>query len=137
MRKQRKSKVPPSQQNRRKTSAKRQPTGRYHPHAVAHAIRVACEKAFPLPPALAKKDDESRKRWWKRLTDEQRAEVKAWRKAHHWHPYQLRHSFATDVRRQFGLEAAQVILGHSRADVTQVYAERNEALAVEVAAKLG
>ena len=44
---------------------------------------------------------------------------------------------ATRVRKEFGLEAAQVLLGHSRADVTQVYAERNEALAVEVAAKIG
>ena len=43
----------------------------------------------------------------------------------HWHANQLRHSKATEVRRQFGLEAAQVILGHAKADVTQVYAERD------------
>jgi integrase len=43
----------------------------------------------------------------------------------HWHPNQLRHSHATDVRRQFGLEAAQVALGHAAADVTQIYAERD------------
>lgn len=54
-----------------------------------------------------------------------------------WHPNQLRHAFATRVRKVHGLEAAQVLLGHSRADVTQVYAERNEALATEVAAKIG
>jgi hypothetical protein len=35
------------------------------------------------------------------------------------------------------LEAAQVLLGHARADVTQVYAERNERLAATVAAKIG
>lgn len=55
----------------------------------------------------------------------------------HWHPNQLRHSFATRVRTMFGLEAAQVALGHQRADVTQVYAERNLSLAIEVARKLG
>jgi integrase len=55
----------------------------------------------------------------------------------HWHPNQLRHLFATEVRKEHGLEAAQVLLGHSRADVTQVYAERNEALAATVAAKIG
>lgn len=55
----------------------------------------------------------------------------------HWHPNQLRHTAATRVRKEFGLEAAQVLLGHSRADVTQVYAERNETLAVTVAAKIG
>lgn len=55
----------------------------------------------------------------------------------HWHPNQLRHLFATEVRREYGLEAAQVLLGHWRADVTQVYAERNEGLAITVAAKIG
>jgi integrase len=54
-----------------------------------------------------------------------------------WHPNQLRHTFATLARRQVGLEAAQVVLGHSRADVTQVYAERDLALAERVAAAVG
>jgi integrase len=54
-----------------------------------------------------------------------------------WHPNQLRHLRATEARRAFGLEAAQVLLGHSRADVTQIYAEKNEALAAMVAAKIG
>ncbi len=75
--------------------------------------------------------------WWARLTPAQRDEVRAWRKAHRWHPNQLRHTFATRVRKQHGLEAAQVLLGHSRADVTQIYAEKNEALAAEIAAKIG
>lgn len=55
----------------------------------------------------------------------------------HWHPNQLRHTFATRVRKQHGLEAAQVLLGHARADVTQVYAERDGTLAATVAAKIG
>ena len=55
----------------------------------------------------------------------------------HWHPNQLRHAAATRIRAEFGLEAAQVSLGHARADVTQVYGERNAALAVEVARKIG
>ena len=54
-----------------------------------------------------------------------------------WHPNQLRHTFATKVRKAHGLEAAQVLLGHSRADVTQIYAEKNEALAVAIAAAMG
>jgi integrase len=52
-------------------------------------------------------------------------------------PNQLRHLFATEVRAKYGLEAAQVLLGHSRADVTQVYAERNRALAERVIAEAG
>ena len=49
----------------------------------------------------------------------------------------LRHSLATEVRREFGLEACQVVLGHARADVTQIYAEKHQALAAEVALKIG
>jgi integrase len=55
----------------------------------------------------------------------------------HWHPHQLRHNRATDVRRQFGVEAAQVVLGHTRADVTQIYAERNMKLAERIAREIG
>lgn len=54
-----------------------------------------------------------------------------------WSPLQLRHGYATKVRHRFGLESAQVALGHLRADVTQVYAERNLQRAVEVAAACG
>jgi integrase len=55
----------------------------------------------------------------------------------HWHPNQLRHAYATEVRRRYGLEAAQVALGHAQANVTQVYAERDLALALKVAAEVG
>jgi site-specific recombinase XerC len=63
--------------------------------------------------------------------------VKRWKKAHCWQPNQLRHAFATRVRKVHGLEAAQVLLGHARADVTQVYAERNEQLAAAIAVVMG
>jgi hypothetical protein len=35
------------------------------------------------------------------------------------------------------LEATQVVLGHARADVTQVYAERDPSLATRIAAEAG
>jgi integrase len=54
-----------------------------------------------------------------------------------WHPNQLRHTHATEVRRLYGLEAAQVSLGHSQANITEIYAERNQALAVKVASEIG
>ena len=54
-----------------------------------------------------------------------------------WYPLQLRHSRATEIRKQFGLEVAQVILGHAKADVTQVYAERNLEQAIQVVGKVG
>ena len=58
--------------------------------------------------------------------------LKAWRRAHHWHPHQLRHNAATRLRKDFGLDVAQVVLGHKTLVMTQVYAEKN----VEAAAKV-
>jgi integrase len=37
-----------------------------------------------------------------------------------WKPNQIRHTRATEVRDQYGLEAAQVVLGHANADVTDM-----------------
>ena len=54
-----------------------------------------------------------------------------------WTPNQLRHSRATEVRRRYGLKASQVVLGHARADVTQLYAERNIDLAIRTARETG
>jgi site-specific recombinase XerC len=60
-----------------------------------------------------------------------------WRSQHCWSPNQLRHSAATEIRKRFGLEATQVVLGHSAADVTQVYAERDMEKAAAVMAQVG
>jgi len=54
-----------------------------------------------------------------------------------WNPNQLRHSRGTDIRRDFGLEAAQVVLGHASADITQTYAERDLSKAMQVAREVG
>lgn len=54
-----------------------------------------------------------------------------------WSPHRLRHTFATEVRKAYGLEAVQVCLGHSKADVSQIYAERDFALAAHVAREIG
>jgi len=122
---------------KRPAKPKRAPKERYTRVSYGTAVDRACDKAFPPPPPLAPRPGESGRKWWARLTAGERAEVKAWRKAHRWHPNQLRHTFATRVRKEHGLEAAQVLLGHAKADVTQIYAERNELLAVDVAAKIG
>ncbi len=54
-----------------------------------------------------------------------------------WFPLQLRHTALTLVRQRYGLEAAQVAAGHARADVTQIYSARDEALAQKVAREMG
>ena len=55
----------------------------------------------------------------------------------HWHANQLRHLYATEVRKAYGLEAVQVSLGHARADTSEIYAEKNLTLAAKVAAEIG
>lgn len=99
----RKTKVQPSQANRKKARPKRKAGECYETNQFTQAIRRACQKAG--------------------------IDV--------WHANQLRHAFATRVRAALGLEAAQVALGHTRADVTQVYAETSIGTAIKVAGQIG
>ena len=63
--------------------------------------------------------------------------MKTWRKAHRWHPNQLRHNAATRIRREFGLDVARAVLGHSSVMPTQVYAEQDVAKAMEAMGRVG
>ncbi len=54
-----------------------------------------------------------------------------------WSPHQLRHAAATRLRKEFGIEAAQLVLGHDSAVVTAIYAERDHARAAEIMGKVG
>lgn len=103
MRAARKSKVQPSQVDRKKKSPARKPGEVYGVSSYQRAIKRACEQVGIEP----------------------------------WAPNQLRHTFATRARKEFGLDAAQVALGHEHADVTQVYAEKDLAMIREVAGRLG
>lgn len=54
-----------------------------------------------------------------------------------WTPHRLRHTWATEVRARFGVEAAQVSLGHASLDATIIYAQSSLALARRVARAMG
>ena len=54
-----------------------------------------------------------------------------------WTPNRLRHARATELRRLHGLDAAQVVLGHSDAFVTEIYAERDFARAEAIMREIG
>jgi integrase len=54
-----------------------------------------------------------------------------------WFPHQLRHSAATYLRKQFGVELARIILGHKTAFTTEIYAEADRQQAMDVVAKIG
>lgn len=135
--------------NRRASPAK-QPGSHYTAASYGRAIQYACDQAFPPPERLARKRVPARGRkhqatrwetdaeWRSRLGPERWEELKTWRREHRWHPHQLRHAAGTQIRRAFGLEAAQLVLGHSSALVTDaVYAERDLARVVEVVRVVG
>jgi integrase len=134
-------KTPDGQGNTRGTNCKERPKWtpgqRYTTSTYRLAIARGCDLAFPPPEPLAQREDETKDQWQARLTKEQKAELKAWRKAHRWHPHQLRHNAATYLRREFGLEAARIILGHQSTAVTEIYAEKDEQQAVEAIMKVG
>ena len=121
----------------RKRKPKRTAGEQYTAHSYRRAIHRACDIAFPAREPLCRRDDESQVQWLDRLTDKQRAELDQWQSDHRWSPNRLRHSAATEIRKRFGLEGAQVILGHASADVTQVYAERDLQKAVEIMREVG
>jgi integrase len=115
-----------------------QPGECYTSCSYRRAIQRACDRAFPPPAPLAKREGETEKQWQQRLTKKQNERLREWRKAHRWHPHQLRHTYATEVRKRYGLEAAQILLGHSSAVITDaVYAERDMTKAMEIAAAMG
>ncbi len=111
----------PRRNRRRKQKSARPPGVRYSRDSYRRAIARACEIAFSMPKELrviAKNASAEEK---PRLE----AEAAKWRREHCWCPNRLRHLRATEIREKFGLEASQTVLGHSRANVTEHYAERD------------
>jgi integrase len=109
----RKSKVQPSQRNRAKARPKRKPGDRYDTRSLYHAIDYGIRKA------------------------QDAAERAGQRPIPHWHPHQLRHSAGTRLRKEFGLDVARAVLGHSSPVVTEVYAELDGAKAAEAMGQVG
>ena len=121
----------------RKDAPQRSAGERYTTDTYRRAIQRACDQAFPPPEPLARREGETEAQWRKRLTKQQKAELAAWRKAHRWRPHQLRHNAATELRKEFGIEAARIILGHHSTAVTEIYAEKDERQAVQAIMKVG
>lgn len=113
MRETRKTKVQPSQVSRRRKAPRKLPGARYSTASYGKAIVDAVK-----------------------LANVSRAEFNL-SLVPHWHPNQLRHTHATDVRKRYGLEAAGATLGHAKMSVTEVYAERDQSLAARVASEVG
>ncbi|WP_165065631.1 tyrosine-type recombinase/integrase [Paludisphaera rhizosphaerae] len=111
----RKTKVQPSQVDRSKPNPKRKPGTMYTAASYRRAIARGVEKA-----------NEAR-----REKDPKAAPIPDW------HPHQLRHSAATALRREFGLDVARAVLGHTSPVVTEIYAEMDQAKAREAMERVG
>lgn len=113
----------------RRRRPRRRPGDFYTTSTYRRAIQRACDQAFPHPD-LAELPAS-------KLTPEQRHTLAAWRSDHRWHPHQLRHNAATELRREFGIETARIILGHKSAGMTEIYAEIDRAKAIDVMGRIG
>ncbi|MGB2987930.1 MAG: site-specific integrase, partial [Phycisphaerae bacterium] len=118
-RRKRKTRETPSEKAKRARGSTAQYGDKYTRRSYAQAIKRGCAKVFPPPDGLSEQE---------RL---------AWVREHQWSPNQLRHNAATLLRKQFGLEAARAVLGHSSAVVTELYAEFDEKKAADIMDQVG
>lgn len=121
----------------------RTPSDAYTVNSYRRAIQYSCDRAFPPPEHLRPRTlgggrRETQSEFLARLIEGQKRALFEWRRSHRWHPHQLRHNAATRIRREFGLEAAQLVLGHSSAAITDaVYAERDATKVVQAMRRMG
>jgi len=54
-----------------------------------------------------------------------------------WSPGRLRHSAATEIRKKYGAEAAQLVLGHRNLSTTEIYAEKNREQYEQIVKEIG
>jgi integrase len=111
LRAKRRTKVQPSQQNRQKRQPRKSPGARYTPASYAQAIRKAIERQNRGKPEA------------EHLL--------------HWHPHQLRHLRALELKREVGLDVARAVLGHRSPVITELYATLDIAKGAEAMARLG
>jgi integrase len=135
LRARRRSPVQPSQRSRRKPSRRRAPGLWYTPHAVAVAVRRACDRADR--DARQRREVEQSTATGREPVGVAKKVADADRLVPRWHVHQLRHSHASAVRSRYGLDAARTALGHAGASITELYAEKDSALAERVAAEVG
>lgn len=128
--------------------ATRKPRGRrlrhrYTKDSYNRAVQRACEQAYGMPMELrdvgrtVAKMTEATKTERETTRELLSAQAAEWRRKFCWSPNQLRHSAATAIRERYGIEAAQTVLGHSDPKVTEIYAERDFAMAANVMREIG
>jgi integrase len=128
------------QAKRRKARGRRPLGEHYTVNAYRIAIARACDQAFPYPDTPQRLDGESARAFRHRLAtwrETNAKELQAWKKSHRWHPHQLRHSAATAIRKQYGAESSQAVLGHAQLHTTEIYAQRDMEVARRIMREIG
>ncbi len=130
----RKTPMKPSQAERQPLGKPtKAPGGRYTVTSYGQAIRKGCEVAFGMPAELRNVSTKLPAERRKAL----RVQAHAWRRAHCWHSHQLRHTAATNIRREFGLETSRITLGHATIAMAELYAEPDMQKSREAMLRLG
>lgn len=155
-RKNRKTKVQPSQESRASAAPKRQPGQRYTASSYAHAVEDAvlfanvaracqacrartkegrCAKCGRVGErgmkSLVNSCASCRRRWLEsRCDDCKSASVP------HWHPHQLRHSVEVEAEKLGGADAGRAVLGHTDLKTAARYGQRDIDLAADVLRRL-
>jgi len=130
----RKTPMTPSQcKRRKKRTSKKKPGKHYTTASYGQAIRKGCENAFDMPKELRIVSSTLPADNRNRL----KAKASEWRKQWCWHPHQLRHNAATELRREFGIEATRTVLGHSSLAITEMYAEKDLEAARSIVEQVG
>ena len=101
----------PSQQNRKKARPKKKPGNRYTVTAYGRSIAEAIKRHNKGRPESEQ--------------------------IPHWHPHQLRHQRALELKREAGLDVARAVLGHRSPSITEMYAGLDIVVAAAVMAKIG
>jgi integrase len=107
----RKSRVQPSQVSRAKKRTKRRPGAAYTTASYGRSIAAA----------IARHND------GKPEADQ----------VPHWHPHQLRHLRASELKREAGLDVARAVLGHRSPVISEHYAGLDVAKAAEIMERIG
>jgi integrase len=107
----RKSKVPPSQRDRRTKHPRKKPGDRYTTRTYGATLHQAIARHNRKAPAD--------------------------RQIPHWHLHQLRHLRALELKREFGLDVARAVLGHKSPVLSEHYAGLDGAAAAQAMAKFG
>jgi integrase len=128
---------------------KRPPGDQYRVDTLLGAMKDGSEKAFPPPAELQRQRVpgkrknstrwETRKEHQERLGQDGWAALLEWNAAHSFTSRQLRHNAATELRKKYGLDVTQTVLGHAMGSkvTAMVYAEAALDKAMDAMAEVG